>query len=262
MKEQLITAPSTFDSNNFVPKKVPAWKHVFDVFIILLTLPVWLPLMAALALLIFCVSDGPVLFRQERVGHCGKRFWCYKFRTMVVGCEVESHKNHLAELINGNRPMLKMDARNDRRIIRFGRFIRASGLDELPQIFNVLAGDMSLVGPRPCLPYEYQCYSDWCLERFNALPGLTGLWQVNGKNKTTFEQMMRYDIHYSRTCHPWIDIKILFKTLPVLLAQILEIGGKTKPNPQAVASASFEVKTNPPSLRVNTSRSPRLTRMS
>ncbi len=201
----------------------PGWKRILDLSLIVLALPLLLPLMVFIASLIRAVSSGPVLFRQERVGHRGKRFICFKFRTMFAGNDSTTHQRHLAQLMTSNRPMVKMDAAGDPRIIPFGRLLRSSGLDELPQIINVLRGEMSLVGPRPCLPYEHEGYLPWQRERFNALPGLTGLWQVSGKNKTTFEQMIRLDIQYTRNPSLAEDLRIVCKTLPVLVNQLLEM---------------------------------------
>jgi exopolysaccharide production protein ExoY len=145
----------------------------------------------------------------------------FKFRTMKVNVETQSHERYLELLINDNKPMTKLDAA-DPRIISGGRILRATGLDELPQLFNVLRGEMSLVGPRPCTPHEFQCYQSWQRERVNAAPGLTGYWQVNGKNKTTFTQMIEMDIRYSRTMSPWLDLTIMLKTIPAIVAQVLE----------------------------------------
>lgn len=119
--------------------------------------------------------------------------------------------------------MTKLDAAGDPRIIPLGRLLRASGLDELPQIFNVLLGDMSLVGPRPCTPHEFSCYEPWQRFRFNALPGLTGYWQVHGKNKTTFSQMIAMDIHYVRSMSFLMDLSIMLMTFPTILGQVLEV---------------------------------------
>src|SRR5208337_4939378 len=128
---------------------------------------------------------------------------------------------HLEQLIQTDRPMTKLDASGDPRIISFGRLLRATGLDELPQLINVLRGEMSLVGPRPCLPYEYNKYQRWQKERFDTLPGLTGLWQVGGKNKTTFTEMICLDIRYARTRTLWLDLEILLKTFPAIVVQVL-----------------------------------------
>jgi lipopolysaccharide/colanic/teichoic acid biosynthesis glycosyltransferase len=166
------------------------------------------------------VSDGPVLFKQERIGYRGRSFMCLKFRTMVVGADNRVHREHLKGLIGSNSPMTKMDLHGDERLIPLGLLLRVTGLDELPQIINVLRGEMSLVGPRPCLRYEYDQYLPWQKERFNALPGLTGLWQVSGKNRTTFDEMMHLDIRYGRSQSLWLDMKIILKTIPALIIQV------------------------------------------
>ena len=118
--------------------------------------------------------------------------------------------------------MTKLDAKGDPRLIPGGVLLRASGLDELPQLLNILQGDMSIVGPRPCVPYEFEEFSDWDRQRFEAMPGLTGLWQVSGKSRTTFRQMIALDIQYARTKSLWLDLKIMFKTFSALIAQVRE----------------------------------------
>jgi lipopolysaccharide/colanic/teichoic acid biosynthesis glycosyltransferase len=202
---------------------LPRWKRLLDLTAILLTLPLTVPVGAGIAALIKVLSPGPVLFRQPRVGFLGGSFMCLKFRTMVVGADTSGHHNHLSTLMVSDAPMVKLDARGDARIIPLGIFLRSSGLDELPQLVNVLLGEMSLVGPRPCLPYESERYLPWQRERFNTLPGLTGLWQVNGKNKTTFLQMMQMDIDYGRNRTLGLDLLILFKTPLVVLGQVCEV---------------------------------------
>jgi len=196
------------------------WKRALDVTLIVLALPLVLPVALIITLIIRTTSKGPVLFQQERVGYRGQRFMCLKFRTMHCGAETVSHQGYLRHLMNSDAPMIKLDSSGDSRIIPFGKFLRAAGLDELPQLFNVLNGEMSLVGPRPCLSYEAEQYLPWQRERFNAVPGLTGLWQVNGKNRTTFTRMMQLDIEYARNKSLWLDLKVLFKTVPALLVQI------------------------------------------
>jgi lipopolysaccharide/colanic/teichoic acid biosynthesis glycosyltransferase len=207
---------------------LPRWKRALDVGLILLVLPLLIPLMLLIALIIRVVSKGPILFQQERVGYLGRKFMCLKFRTMYVGVDTQSHQGHLKQLINSDVPMMKMDAQGDSRIIPFGLLFRSSGLDELPQLINVLRGEMSLVGPRPCLEYESDKYLPWQRERFNALPGLTGLWQVNGKNRTTFVEMIQMDIKYARTKSLWLDLKIILKTIPALIIQMWETRKKRK----------------------------------
>jgi lipopolysaccharide/colanic/teichoic acid biosynthesis glycosyltransferase len=168
------------------------------------------------------VSPGPLLFHQERIGYKGRRFTIFKFRTMTVNVETGSHELHLQQLINSDSPMTKLDASGDPRIIFGGRILRAMGLDELPQIFNVLRREMSLIGPRPCTVNEFQCYKTGQEERLDALPGLTGYWQVNGKNKTTFSEMIDLDIYYARNLTLSLDLSILVKTVPAILGQVLE----------------------------------------
>jgi len=216
-----VTDTNTFstDSGSF---DVPSWKRVLDVTCILLSLPAWLPVVILIAVWIKFASPGPILYRQERVGYRGRRFMLFKFRTMKVNVETESHERHLEQLINDNRPMTKLDASGDPRIIRGGRLLRAMGLDELPQLFNVLSGEMSLVGPRPCTPNEFQRYQPWQKARVNAPPGLTGYWQVNGKNKTTFTEMINMDIFYSKNMSLWLDVAIMARTLPAIVAQLFE----------------------------------------
>jgi len=200
--------------------RMPAWKRVEDLFVVLVTLPGWLLLCALVALAIRIGSRGPVLFRQTRVGRCGRVFTCFKFRTMQVNADQGAHQHYVQGLIRHSAPMAKLDTGNDGRLIRGGSWIRASGLDELPQIINIIRGEMSIVGPRPCLPYEYELYAPWQRHRFDAPPGLTGLWQVSGKNRTTFEEMVRLDIEYSRRMSPWLDLRIHLLTLPAILRQV------------------------------------------
>jgi lipopolysaccharide/colanic/teichoic acid biosynthesis glycosyltransferase len=208
--------------------EIPGWKRALDIALILLVMPLLMPLAAVIAIVIRRSSEGPLLFQQERVGFREQRFMCLKFRTMYCGAETVSHQGHLHQLINSDAPMTKMDAHGDSRIIPFGKFLRSSGLDELPQLVNVLKGEMSLVGPRPCLPYEVEKYLPWQRERFDAAPGLTGLWQVSGKNRTTFTRMMQLDIEYARTKNLWLDLKIIFKTIPALVVQMRDMRQKRK----------------------------------
>jgi len=202
--------------------KVPLMKRVLDISCLLLALPTLLPLFAGIALLIKIVSPGPVFFTQDRIGFMGRRFRILKFRTMKANAETQTHQSHLKDLINSEKPMTKLDSKGDPRVIKFGAILRSSGLDELPQLINVFRGEMSLVGPRPCTQPEYEQFQPWHKQRFRALPGLTGLWQVSGKNKTTFSEMINLDIRYANEWSLWLDIKIMFLTFPVLLGQIKE----------------------------------------
>jgi lipopolysaccharide/colanic/teichoic acid biosynthesis glycosyltransferase len=177
-------------------------------------------------------SPGPVFYRQRRVGLGGRHFLIWKFRTMKVSAETQTHERYFEELMRSNCVMTKLDSNGDPRLAPFGRILRASGLDELPQIFNVLSGDMSLVGPRPCLPNEFANYQPWQRKRVTALPGLTGLWQVSGKNKTTFNDMIRMDLAYANNMSLFLDIKIMFKTAGAIAQQIIELRQVSRRNRQ------------------------------
>jgi lipopolysaccharide/colanic/teichoic acid biosynthesis glycosyltransferase len=200
----------------------PLWKYILDITCIIVSLPIWLPILVCVALWIKIASPGPIFFRQERVGLRGKHFMILKFRTMKVNVETQSHERHLEQLIHADCPMTKLDSSGDPRIISGGRILRATGLDELPQLFNVLRREMSLVGPRPCTPHEFRRYQAWQQERVNAAPGLTGYWQVNGKNKTTFSEMIKMDIFYTKNMSFWLDVTIMLKTFPAIFMQLVE----------------------------------------
>ena len=184
------------------------------------------PLFVLLAAYIRVVSPGPILFRQDRVGHGGRLFTFLKFRTMHVDNDESSHREHLKKLIHSETAMVKLDAADDPRIIPGGKILRRACVDELPQLFNVLKGEMSLVGPRPCLPYEAQEYQRWHAHRFDVLPGMTGLWQVSGKNNLSFQKMIRLDIAYSTSMSLGNDLRILLLTGPAILRYVLEAVGR------------------------------------
>jgi len=197
-------------------------KRLFDVVGAGIAFLLLSPVMGAVALLIRIVSPGPVIFRQERIGHGGRRFTCLKFRTMHLNHDVSGHRDYFRSLIGSSAPMKKLDTGEDPRLIPFGRVIRSLALDELPQLVNVLRGDMSLIGPRPCIPYEYEDFDRWHRQRVFATPGMTGLWQVSGKNRLSFEEMMRLDIRYARRSSLLMDAGIVLKTVPVLMEQLRE----------------------------------------
>lgn len=142
---------------------------------------------------------------------------------MVVNADTDVHRGHLEHLIRSDTPMTKLDKAGDSRLIPCGLFLRTLGLDELPQILNVLRGEMSLVGPRPCLPYEYEKFLPWHRQRCATLPGLTGLWQTSGKNRTTFEEMIDLDVHYARHRSLSMDLKIMVMTVPALIGQARDL---------------------------------------
>jgi lipopolysaccharide/colanic/teichoic acid biosynthesis glycosyltransferase/GGDEF domain-containing protein len=197
-------------------------KRAIDILGSLFGIVLFGPLMLLIAFVIKISSPGPVLFRQKRLGVLGKRFTFLKFRSMKVNSDQAIHRQYVTSLINGQngainngtaeQPVYKIN--NDPRVTRIGRFLRKTSLDELPQFFNVLKGDMSLVGPRPPIPYEYDNYQRWhCRRVLEVKPGITGLWQINGRSTTTFNEMVRLDLTYARTWSLWLDVKILLATL-------------------------------------------------
>jgi len=221
------TAPSK-DQPKIVPEEadagtaqIPRWKRLLDLTCIWLTFPLWLTVMAFVSAWILLASPGPLLFRQERIGYRGRRFMILKFRTMKINVETQTHEGYFQRLMQTDCPMTKLD-RQDVRLIRGGRILRALGLDELPQLFNVIRGEMSLVGPRPCTPHEFKHYQPAQKERVNAPPGLTGYWQVNGKNRTTFSEMINMDLLYAEKMSVWMDIAIMLRTAPAIATQVFE----------------------------------------
>ena len=191
-----------------------AVKRTLDVIITALSLILMLPIMAIVAIAIKLDSPGPALFVQKRIGKDGSTFNTYKFRSMVLDAEVK--RDELADLNEADGPLFKI--KDDPRLTRTGRFIRRLSLDELPQIFNVLRGDMSLVGPRPALPEEVEAYEPWHRKRLDVMPGMTGLWQVSGRSNLSFDEMVMLDIYYVENWSPILDISILLRTIPKVLS--------------------------------------------
>ena len=198
-----------------------AAKRLVDIVIASTALVVLSPLLLLIALLIKLHSEGPALFVQERVGwderaRAGRIFRLYKFRSMRANSDPRLHREHMARLIKNNSPPApecgSVKMANDRRITGLGHILRKTSLDELPQLINVLKGDMSLVGPRPALPYEVELYQEWHRRRLEALPGLTGWWQVKGRCRVTFDEAVRMDIYYVDHRSLALDLKILFLT--------------------------------------------------
>lgn len=198
---------------------IPPWKRALDLVFVLVTSIFWGPLALMIAMYIKIVSPGPIFFRQKRIGLFGREFLCLKFRTMPVNSDPTVHQKHLQRLMSSNQPMKKLDGAGDARLIPGAVWIRSLGLDELPQLINVFRGEMSVVGPRPCVAYEYEMFEPPHRRRCETLPGLTGLWQVNGKNRTTFQRMMDLDLTYVQTKSLWLDLKIMLATIPALLVQ-------------------------------------------
>jgi exopolysaccharide biosynthesis polyprenyl glycosylphosphotransferase len=188
-------------------------KRAMDVLISLIGLILLLPFFALLALLIKFDSDGPVFFTQIRVGKGENLFACYKFRSMRRGAEAE--QDTLRTLNEADGPIFKM--RDDPRITRVGRMLRRTSLDELPQLFNVLMGHMSLVGPRPAPPSEVQRYQPWHKRRLEVAPGITGLWQVSGRSELSFDEMVLLDLYYIEHWSPVLDVQIMLRTFPKVI---------------------------------------------
>ena len=206
-----------------VQNPLPLWKRTLDIACVLLALPVIIPLGVLIALFIKVVSPGPAFFRQQRIGTLGKAFMCLKFRTMKIDADTTVHQAHLRHLITSNRPTKKLDCGGDKRLIFGGLLLRSLGLDELPQLINVMRGEMSLVGPRPCTPYEFNLFLPRHKRRCEAPPGLTGLWQISGKNKTTFEEQIGLDLYYVENKSLWLDFKIIVLTIPAILLLVWEM---------------------------------------
>jgi lipopolysaccharide/colanic/teichoic acid biosynthesis glycosyltransferase len=196
-------------------------KQVMDIVGSVLMLILCTPLFLMIALAIKASSKGPVFFRQQRVGQYGRYFIFLKFRSMHTDNDPSVHKEFAIKLITGEMEhnpsegngKITYKLTNDKRITRVGKFLRRSSLDELPQLLNVLKGDMSLVGPRPAMPYELAAYQTWHRRRvLEVKPGITGLWQVTGRSSVRFDEMVRLDLQYATSCSPWLDFKILMRT--------------------------------------------------
>ncbi len=182
------------------------------------------PVLVVISLMVKRDSRGPAMFRQERVGMDGRIFLCYKFRTMYADADETTHREAYRKNILGdaeanagdeNRPVFGK-VKDDDRVTRTGKWLRRSSLDELPQLFNVLKGDMSIVGPRPPIMYEVEGYELWHRKRLDMKPGITGLWQVSGRNRLTFDEMVRTDLYYIENWSLWLDLKIILLTLPAV----------------------------------------------
>ncbi len=196
-------------------------KRMIDIVGSLAAIILLAPLFLIIALSIKLTSRGPILFRQVRLGQYGRKFTFLKFRSMYVNNDHQIHEQYVKRFIAGSAGALSSTATGrtvykltaDPRVTRVGRFLRKTSLDELPQFFNVLAGDMSLVGPRPPVIYEFESYDLWHRQRLTAVkPGITGLWQVKGRSQVTFDEMVRLDIRYARSWSLWLDFKILIQT--------------------------------------------------
>ncbi len=197
------------------------FKRIMDVFGSIVAMIIFSPFFLIIPVIIKLTSEGPIIFRQERIGQFGSKFIFLKFRSMYINNDDSIHREYIKKLITenkfseegsaGNGPVYKI--KGDPRVTSIGRYLRKTSLDELPQFFNVLRGEMSLVGPRPAIPYELDSYDMWHRHRLlQVKPGITGLWQVKGRSSTTFDDMVRLDLKYIREWSLWLDIKLLFLT--------------------------------------------------
>lgn len=208
---------SIYNEEEEIVVKIPTRKYYFikrtmDIICSLGALIVFSPILLILGILIKIESKGPVFFKQERLGRRCQPFNMYKLRSMVA--DAEELKKKLAEHNEMDGPMFKM--KDDPRVTKIGKFIRTTSLDELPQLINVLKGEMTLVGPRPSLPNEVRQFLPWMMDRFRVKPGLTCFWQVSGRNDIDFENWMKLDVKYVRERSIWLDIKLIYKTIFVL----------------------------------------------
>ncbi|MEN8078653.1 exopolysaccharide biosynthesis polyprenyl glycosylphosphotransferase [Clostridioides difficile] len=200
---------------DFSSKKAQGYliaKRITDLLLSSIALIILSPILLIVAIAIKIDSKGPIIFKQDRVGKDGKIFGMYKLRSMVINAEELKSKLENQNEMSG--PMFKM--KDDPRITRVGKFIRKTSIDELPQLVNVIRGEMSLVGPRPSLPREVEQFKPWMRERLLVKPGITCFWQVSGRNNIPFEEWMRLDVKYVKEMNYWLDIKLIFKTFFVL----------------------------------------------
>jgi lipopolysaccharide/colanic/teichoic acid biosynthesis glycosyltransferase len=196
----------------------PIAKRMFDVVVAAIMLIVLAPVMAVVALAIRLDSPGPIIFRQTRIGKNHRPFTFYKFRSMYSKVDAAVHQQFVRNLINGSSSCANYKLTGDKRITRVGALIRKTSLDELPQLFNVIKGDMSMVGPRPPIPYEVAEYKDWHHRRLSVTPGITGLWQVRGRSLVSFDDMVKMDIAYAEQRSITLDVSLFVQTVPAVLS--------------------------------------------
>jgi len=216
--EKYVNIPVVNISPNYNNKLTFAAKRLMDIIISVIALIIFAPLFLLIAALVKFTSSGPTFFKQKRVGYFGKEFEIFKFRSMkVLKGEDEERRKQMLKFLNDKSGEIKTKVVNDIRITWIGKIIRKLSLDELPQLLNVIKGDMSLVGPRPCLPYEFEEYPDWQKRRVSVLPGCTGVWQVWGRSSVSYKDSVVLDLYYINNMSPWFDLQLLFQTIPVMI---------------------------------------------
>ena len=208
-------------------KPIPVWKRGVDLCGAALGLTILSPLLIVVAVHIKISSRGPVFFKHQRFGYLGQPIFVWKFRSMHIHTDPDVHQQHVLELTSDDAQLKKIN--NDAHLIFLGKWLRCTTIDELPQLINVIKGEMSLVGPRPdVIPVDQ--YREWQRIRFIVLPGLTGLWQVSGKNNTTFNEMNQLDADYVQRRSFWLDTKIIAMTIPSIIQLVFQSYSETQPN--------------------------------
>jgi len=202
-----------------LPRSTP-FKRVVDIVVGSIALMVALPVMACLVIIIRLDSRGPAFYGQRRIGYLGRPFTLWKLRSMYHQSSQDYHLQAARDWFKEHRSGERYKTERDPRITRVGRYLRRSSLDELPQLFNVLKGEMSLVGPRPLMPYDRPSYQSWHFEREAVRPGITGLWQVSGRDRLSAPQMMALDVRYVRTWSLWHDLQIMARTLTTVISDL------------------------------------------
>jgi undecaprenyl-phosphate galactose phosphotransferase len=216
--EKYVDIPVVDVSPHYNNKLTHTSKRLMDILLSAFALIFVSPLMILIAAIIKLTSPGPIFFKQKRIGFYGKEFEIYKFRSMkIIDGEDEERKEQMLKFLTDKSGEIKTKVVNDSRITWIGKLIRKTSLDELPQLFNVIKGDMSLVGPRPCLPYEYEHYPEWQKRRVSVLPGCTGVWQVWGRSAVSYKDSVVLDLYYINNMSPWFDLQLLFQTIPVMI---------------------------------------------
>lgn len=225
MQTQSHTSP-TLRIEEFFIQENPVWKRIIDIVFAILCLLIFSPIMLAVAIAVKLSSKGPIIFKQKRVGEGGKTFQFFKFRSMYHSCDQNIHQEHIKKLSNGDIDFYQTDPcncssyklQNDERVTAIGRFLRRTSLDEIPQLFNVLKGEMSFVGPRPYPVYQNERCTIWQRSRLRVKPGITGLSQIYGRFNKTYIDAYRLDLQYIKNQSFWSDLKILIKTVPLVIS--------------------------------------------
>jgi len=212
--ESLLSPSIHIEPSNFYKVYI---KRLIDIILAILFLAISAPLFLIISIMIKITSKGPVFYKPKVIGKDEKEFIWYKFRTMKINQNPSAHNKFMYEMIKNKRKEGILKIKNDKRVTKIGKFLRKLSLDELPQLINVLKGQMSLIGPRPCSQYEYSLYEEWHKKRFSVNPGITGLWQAFGRSSVGYDDLVIMDLYYIENISFWIDLKILLKTIPVVL---------------------------------------------